>query len=394
MLSAYYFLLPFFGELATAANLYATHYSGTINYLAFSGNSLTLTSSTRTGNTLPSWITYDGPGNALYIPDETFYGQPGTLTAFAIGSDGSLMPTNKASTPLGVVATTLYGGSNGKGFIANAHYQSSQVTTFKLPLSNGQPLQTLKYTMAAPGPNRGRQDAPHPHHVFVDPTGDFLLVPDLGADIIRIYQIEKTSGQLKECPGATTPPGTGPRHGTFWSPTGANTSSRIRRGADSTMLFVANELANSVAGWSVSYLASGCLTLALKQTLTPYQGNSTAARGTKIGEIKVKDNFLYTTNRNDKKFAPNDSVTQFTISSAGSLSWTDTTSSYGTYPRTLDINKAGDFVAIGDQTSANVAIVKRDPATGKLTGQAANLRIGTTGTPENEDGVSAVVWAE
>lgn len=136
------------------------------------------------------------------------------------------------------------------------------------------------------------------------------------------------------------------------------------------------------------------MTLSLKQTLTPYQGNSTAVAGTKVGEIKLKDNFLYTTNRNDKKFKPNDSLTQFTISSDGTLAWTDITSSHGTYPRTFDINKAGDYVAIGDQTTSNVAVVARDTVTGKLGDLVANLRIGAAGTPENEDGLSAVVWAE
>lgn len=271
--------------------------------------------------------------------------------------------------------------------------QSSQLTTFKLPLSNGQPLQTLKFTMNGKGANPSRQDAPHPHHAFVDPTGDHLLVPDLGADMIRIYSIDKTSGKLTECPGAKPSAGTGPRHGTFWAPAAA--SSRVRRAAEGTTLFVANELGNSVSSWGVTYPSgSGCLSLSLKQTLTPYQGNASAPAGTKVAEVKVKGNFLYSTNRNDKKFAPNDSITQYTISSTGSLTWTETTSSFGTYPRTFDINKAGDYIAIGDQTTANVAIVKRDPATGKLTGQAASLRIGNAGTPENEDGVSAVVWAE
>jgi len=136
------------------------------------------------------------------------------------------------------------------------------------------------------------------------------------------------------------------------------------------------------------------LTLTLKQSLTPYQGNSTAVSGTKVGEVKAKGNFLYISNRNDKKFAPNDSLTQYTISSDGTLSWTDNTSSYGTYPRTFDINKAGTYIAIGDQTTSNLAIVSRDPESGKLGERVANLRIGSVGTPENEDGLSAVVWAE
>lgn len=121
MLPAQSFLVSLFGGLASAANLYATHYSGTVNYLTFDGSSLSLTTSTRTGNTLPSWITYDGPGKALYIPDENFYGQAGTLVSFSIGANGALTATGKATTPQGVVATCLYGGADGKGFIANAH---------------------------------------------------------------------------------------------------------------------------------------------------------------------------------------------------------------------------------------------------------------------------------
>jgi hypothetical protein len=38
--------------------------------------------------------------------------------------------------------------------------------------------------------------------------------------------------------------------------------------------------------------------------------------------------------------------------------------------------------------------VARDTKTGKLVQRVADLRIGATGIPENEDGLSAVVWAE
>ncbi|KAH8732343.1 Lactonase, 7-bladed beta-propeller-domain-containing protein [Phaeosphaeriaceae sp. PMI808] len=392
MLSSYSLLLPLFGGAATAANLWASHYSGSINYLTFTGKSLTLTSSTKTNNNLPSWITYDNVGQALYVPDEVFQGpSTGSLVSFSITNNSTLTAGGKGTTPQGSVATTLYGGSNGRGFIANGHYMSSQITTFKLPLTGGQPLQSIKYTMSQPGPNRQRQEAPHPHHVFVDPTGDFLLVPDLGADLIRINKIDKSSGKLTECGAGKTPPGAGPRHGVFWSPAGGK--SRVRR-ADATYLFIANELINAVSSWSVGYPSGGCMTLTLKQTLTPYQGNATAVRGTKLGEIKTKGKFLYTSNRNDKKFGSADSMTQYTIANDGGLTWTETTSSYGTYPRTFDINKAGDFVAIGDQTSSNVAIVARNPTTGKLGERVADLRIGAAGVPENEDGLSAVVWAE
>lgn len=395
MVATQHLLLPLFSSAASAAcaaNLLATHYLGTINYLTFSGDdSLTLTSSSSTGNTLSSWVTYDSATKALYIPDEVFTGaSSGNLVSFTVGNNGSLTATGKGSAPLGGVATALYGGADGKSFIVTAHYQSSQLSTFKLPLNGSEPLQTVEFTMSGPGPNANRQDAPHPHHVIVDPSGDFIVAPDLGADLLRIFKINKSTGLLTECPSAQSAPGAGPRHAAFWTPR----SSRHRRAAKGTMLFVVDELTNAVSRWSISYPPGGCLSMDLKQTITPYQGNATAPSGTKLAEIRVKGNFLYTSNRNDQMFSPDDSMTQYTIAVDGSLSWTDITSSYGTFPRTFDINKAGDYVAIGDQTTANVAIVARDPATGKLGKRVADLRVGPVGTFDSADGISAVVWAE
>lgn len=121
MSPSYLFFAPFFGGLASAATLYASHYSGTVHQLSFSGSSLTQTSSVQTNNRLPSWISYDGPGKSLYVPDENFYGGPGTLVSFSIGSNGALTKSGSLSMDPGVVASCLYGGANGNSFIANAH---------------------------------------------------------------------------------------------------------------------------------------------------------------------------------------------------------------------------------------------------------------------------------
>jgi hypothetical protein len=122
MLATHSLLLPLFGGVANAANLWATHYSGTLNYLTFSGKSLTLTSSSKVGNNLPSWITYDSAGKAIYIPDEVFYGpSTGSLVSMSIGNNGTVKTIGTGITPQGVVANALYGGADGKGFIANAH---------------------------------------------------------------------------------------------------------------------------------------------------------------------------------------------------------------------------------------------------------------------------------
>lgn len=122
MRHSFIFLPTLLGTGAGAATLYASHYSGTINTLSLDGNNLSLVTSVSTGNRLPSWITYDSVGKALYVPDEVFYGvSAGNLASFSIGVDGALSATGTRSTAMGVVASTLYGGQDGRSYIANAH---------------------------------------------------------------------------------------------------------------------------------------------------------------------------------------------------------------------------------------------------------------------------------
>jgi 6-phosphogluconolactonase (cycloisomerase 2 family) len=159
------------------------------------------------------------------------------------------------------------------------------------------------------------------------------------------------------------------------------------------MMYVANELANTVTSFSVSYPSSGCMAFEKQQELSPFPDNADAPSGTKVGEVHVKDNFVYNSNRADGSFSGNDSIATWSLSSTGAMTFQGLTNSYGTYPRTFAINAAGTYMAVGDQTTANVAILERDPSTGELGDLVANLRIGSIGHAENEDGLSAVVWA-
>jgi 6-phosphogluconolactonase (cycloisomerase 2 family) len=106
-------------------------------------------------------------------------------------------------------------------------------------------MQTFQYKLAAPGPNPSRQDVPHEHEVILDPTGSFIVVPDLGADLLRIFAINKTTNMLSESSTFATAPGSGPRHGAFL------------KAANATYLFVMSELSNTIASYSVAYTGTG-----------------------------------------------------------------------------------------------------------------------------------------
>lgn len=242
--------------------------------------------------------------------------------------------------------------------------------------------------MSSPGPNP-RQDVPHPHEVKLDPTGQFILVPDLGADLVRVFRINSSNGQLTSCGTGQAAPGDGPRHGAWWTPKGSSNST------DGLRFYTLNELGNSVSSWKVTY-TSGCISLSRMQTLSTYAAGVTPGPTTKAAELRTFDNFLYASNRADQTFGTDqDSLAIYSIHpTTGDLSWVEATNARAYYPRTFQINKAGTLVAVGGQTSSNVAIISRDVTTGKLGNLIANIQVGSRGRPGEEDGLSAVVWNE
>lgn len=141
---------------------------------------------------------------------------------------------------------------------------------------------------------------------------------------------------------------------------------------------------------------SNCISLNRTATLSTYRAGTTPGSSTKAAEIRVVDNFLYAANRADQTFgSQQDSIAIYTINATtGALTWLEATNSYSYYPRTFQINKAGTLVAVGGQTSSNVAIISRNVTTGRFGSLLASVRVKYAGRPGEEDGLSAVLWNE
>ncbi|KAK4236803.1 hypothetical protein C8A03DRAFT_35278 [Achaetomium macrosporum] len=375
---------------ALGATLIASHFSGSVYTLSFESTSntsgtLSITSQTTGCGTTPGWIELYSESRQLYCFDESWTGR-GVISEYSVASDGRLTLTGQAKTTGNTVHGLLYGGADGRGFVATAEYTPSTVTTYKMPLLGSAMLQLEKFTMAQRGPNP-RQDVPHPHEVHLDPTGKFILTPDLGADIVRVFKIDSNTGKLTACSEGKADPGDGPRHIKFW-----------KSAAGRQKAYTLNELGNSVSAWDVTYPsdASGCLALKKTQMLSTYAPGKKGGPTTKAAEIRVVGNFLYASNRADETFgSQQDSIATYTIDpTTGAISWLEAANAYSYYPRTFQFNKNGTLVAVGGQTSSNVAIITRDPATGRLGKLVANLQVGQKGRAGEEDGLSAVVWVE
>lgn len=163
---------------------------------------------------------------------------------------------------------------------------------------------------------------------------------------------------------------------------------------ESTMLYIVSELGNTVSAYSVSYNNATCLSFNETQSLSPYPDGKGVPSGANVAEVRAQDHFLYVSVRSDHAFPPNDSLATLSLSKELTVEFQRLTSSYGTVPRTLVINKAGDLVAVGNQASSDVAIIRRDPKTGELGEEVARLNVGEPGTPGTATGLSSVLWGE
>ncbi|KAL5343598.1 Lactonase, 7-bladed beta-propeller-domain-containing protein [Aspergillus crustosus] len=381
-------------QLGSAATLYATHYSTksiyTLSLTQSSAGSYDLseTSSLETCGTYPSWITLDPETRTLYCSDEYGWSNEnesvnGSLTALSVSDSGVLTEVAVTGTAPGSgVHNVVYEGRGGKKFLAVAHYSGSAVSTYALPLKPNSPaLQVFKYTLSSPGANPERQEAPHLHQAFLDPTGDFVLVPDLGADLVRVFEINKANGKLSTCPPLNYTLGGGPRHGVFGTAAGGR-----------EILYVVGELNGEVEAFQVSYPKRGCLSFKQIDAELPYPGP--LPEGASLAEIALDGKNVYVSVRLDAAFDGNDSLARLSRTREGKLEFEEITSSFGVLPRTFAINKAGDLVAFGNQLSSNVAIVERDPETGVLGEIVADLQVGVPGEPNTLEGLSSIIWDE
>lgn len=118
-------------------------------------------------------------------------------------------------------------------FLVCVNYSGSSLSVFPLD-GRGIPGPAGQiFTWEGRGPRKDRQERPHPHSACFTPDGGFLLVPDLGCDLIRVFRWISEDKPLEEMPGLAVQviPGSGPRMMAFIP--GANQA------------WVVNELRNS-----------------------------------------------------------------------------------------------------------------------------------------------------
>jgi hypothetical protein len=117
-------LLP--AAFASNAILLASHFNGAVFTLALNTQgtgingtqgTLAITSASGGCGSTPTWLQYYGDTKKLYCFDESWQGY-GTMAEYNVSADGTLVVTGQAKTTGNDVHGVLYGGPNGRSFVA------------------------------------------------------------------------------------------------------------------------------------------------------------------------------------------------------------------------------------------------------------------------------------
>ncbi len=198
------------------------------------------------------------------------------------------------------------------------------------------------------GPNERRQECSHPHSVNIDPTGRYVLVPDLGIDRVVIYRMDAARASLRRVGEAAVEPGSGPRHLRF--------DPAPLLGPAGWRAHLINELGNTLM---VFHWDAWRGTLRHLQTL-PTLPDDFAGRST-CAEVRVHPSgrFVYGSNRG------HDSIAMFAVDEAtGGLISLGQEPTGGGNPRGFTLDPSGTWLLAGNQDSDNVVTFRIDPATG------------------------------
>ncbi|KAK6353980.1 hypothetical protein TWF730_008400 [Orbilia blumenaviensis] len=344
-------------------------YNGDISILKYNPfhNTISNVSTYHQANFQPSWQSIHPTRKIIYSTNE---GNPGGLVSLQLDrASGKLKKLGQSEGINGTVSIAFH-----EKLALVAAYTGHSVQSFEINDAGdiSQARDTFTYSLGNPGPNKERQDSSHPHQVIVDPTGHYAIAPDLGADLLRLYNINGTN--LSELQTIPVTSGSGPRHAAFLvldKPDEPNERNRA-------IVYVVNELRNTLTVFQTRQLENGTFVFNQVQELNTLLPSSTeklvSVPSPTAGEIVIsKDKrFLYVSNRNDysfkdKKFGCSDSIALYKIDpKTGLVTFVKLLQAGGITPRHFSFDESGKFVAIALQETDTVVIYKVDTATGEF----------------------------
>lgn len=293
----------------------------------------------------PSYVTLSRAGDRLYAvcESDTFEGQPGGgLLAFA-RDPRTCELTRLNARPTRGESPCHVALADGGRFVITANYGEDAGSVTVYPAAADGRLGDLAdhVVHTGSGPNTERQASSHAHMIASDPATGAIMVADLGADTIFVYEVGAT-GRLTPAGQLKATPGTGPRHLAFHP--------------DGLHLFVANELDSTVSVWRRDTAGFTAVATASSVPSGGQRGNLPAAI-----RVSPAGRHVLVSNRG------HDSIAVFRFDAGTSdLELAGVTPAEGACPRDFILTADGRRLVLASQDSDLLASYEFDDANGTL----------------------------
>lgn len=293
--------------------------------------------------TNPSFLAISPNGRYVYACTDSRLPNSGNITAFAFDSiGGTLKMINKQSSGGDNPVYTAVHQSN--KFVVVGNYNGGSVSVFTTDTdgSINPMIQNIHFKDSSI--NKKRQEKAHVHSTVFSPQNDYVFLPDLGADKIRVFKfVENAPSPLLADDSllVKTTPGSGPRHFTFHP--------------NQKYAYCIEEMSGMVTAYSYK---AGKLDF-IQQIFS----NSKIQEEYSSADIHISPDglFLYTSNRIDN------TISMFSVDRTnGKLKIIGHQSTLGDHPRNFTIDPSGNFLLVANMMSNTIVVFKRDNYTGLL----------------------------
>lgn len=242
-----------------------------------------------------------------------------------------------------------------------ANYGSGHVASYPLQEdgSIGEAVSVVQQGPAS-GVNARRQEGPHAHSFYTDPTNRYALSCDLGCDRVFVYKLDVATAKLTghEEGNGIVPPGGGPRHFAF-HPNGK-------------FGYACNELTMAVTAFAYD-AEKGALT-ALETVSTLPEGVENQGYSTAEVQVHPSGKFVYVSNRGHH------SIALFAVDEAtGKLTFVEAAPSVVKTPRNFGVDPTGRWLIAAGQDSNDLVVFAINEATGRL--KETGVRHDEVGSP-------------
>lgn len=295
----------------------------------------------------PSYLAVHPNGQLVYAVHED---DAGEVSGYRIEADGTLRLLN--TKPSGGAATCYLAVTPDGKDLLTASYMGGFA---RLPIGADGALGTpQEFRNAGSGPNKGRQEGPHPHMIATDPLGRFGYACDLGTDEVLRFDVGP-HGRLERLGSTKITAGGGPRHFVFTH--------------DGRFVFVNEEMGNAVGAYRVEHSDGTLFHLETVSSLP----NGADEKGVSTAEIAVHPSgrWLYVSNRG------HDSLAVYGIEPDGRLIRLEVVSAGVREPRGFAVDPTGRWLVAAGQKSHDLVSLPIDQTTGRLGAPESKVAVPT-----------------